>query len=83
MGHAGADRISLTDFVSALSPIVGAQRAEEMVISTVKDLGLPQKPKYSVAEMRAVANELRKAGGVISMVAGAVTAQMILDNKGA
>jgi hypothetical protein len=76
-----ADRISLADFVTGLSPIVGAQRAQEIVSSTISGLGLPKKPKYSIDEVRAITNELRKAGGLISMVAGALTAQLILGGR--
>lgn len=85
MTHDGAPRpgergdcIRLSELESGLSPIVGAQHAQEVVHSAVKALNLPQKTKYSVEEFRAICDQIRKQGGLIAMVVGAVAGQVIL-----
>ena len=76
-----ADYIRLSELCSRLSPLVGIQRAEEMVDEAIRACQLPRKSKYALAEFRALCGQLRKTGGMIAMMVSAVAGELIISER--
>jgi hypothetical protein len=77
------DYIRVSELCSRLSPLVGLQRAEELVDEAIRACGLPKKTRYGLAEFRAISAQLRKAGGMIAMMVSAVAGELIISERGA
>jgi hypothetical protein len=78
---AAADYIRLSELWSGLSPMVGMQRAKEMTDQAVASCGLPRKPMYSLPEFKEICRELRRAGGAVAMLVGAMAAKLIVTER--
>jgi hypothetical protein len=75
------DYIRASEIASRLSPLVGIQRAHELLDEAIKACKLPKKAMYALEEFKAICEQLRKPGGMIAMLVFAIAGELIITER--
>lgn len=71
------ETIPISEIHAGLSPLVGVERARELVSEAVKASGLTERSVYTRDEMAAICVKLKSRGGLISAVVSAMSVRIL------